>query len=135
MLQKEVADRICAEPDNSEYGRLSVMVQSMCEVQQLFDVSPNSFTPQPRVQSTIIKLTPGNRELPALLAPEMFKNIVRTAFSKRRKTIRNALKGMIEEELLTSIGIDPSSRPEVISVESYITLANKLYNFGNAGTV
>jgi 16S rRNA (adenine1518-N6/adenine1519-N6)-dimethyltransferase len=125
MLQKEVADRICAEHGSKEYGRLSVMVQSVCEAQTLFDVSPGSFTPQPKVESTVLKLTPVNNQYPKILVPEIFKNIVRTAFTKRRKTIRNALKGLIDEEMLLSVAIDPSTRPEMISVTSYIELANK----------
>ncbi|MGY8813979.1 MAG: 16S rRNA (adenine(1518)-N(6)/adenine(1519)-N(6))-dimethyltransferase RsmA [Gammaproteobacteria bacterium] len=126
MLQKEVADRICADAGSKTYGRLSVMVQSVCETQKLFDVSPGSFTPQPKVESTVLKLSPEINKYPKILKPDIFKLIVRSAFSKRRKTIRNALKGIIGEELLLSVAIDPSSRPETISVESFITLANKL---------
>jgi 16S rRNA (adenine1518-N6/adenine1519-N6)-dimethyltransferase len=126
MMQKEVAVRICSRPGNKEYGRLSVMVQSVCEVQQLFDVSPGSFTPQPKVDSTVIKLVPGSHLHGVLYSPDNLKIIVRAAFSKRRKTLRNALKGLIDEQGMTSTGIDPSSRPEEISVDSYIRLANNL---------
>jgi 16S rRNA (adenine1518-N6/adenine1519-N6)-dimethyltransferase len=126
MLQKEVADRICADAGSKTYGRLSVMVQSVCETQKLFDVSPGSFTPQPKVESTVLKLSPEINKYPQILIPDIFKLIVRTAFSKRRKTIRNALKGIINEELLLSVAIDPFCRPETISVASYITLANKM---------
>ena len=124
MLQKEVADRICAAPGTKEYGRLTIMVQSVCIVQQLFNVSPGSFTPQPKVDSSVIKLSPRSDVELKIYDPLLFKNIVRAAFSKRRKTIRNALKGIVEERHLAAIGILPTTRPEQISVESFVSLAN-----------
>ena len=126
MLQKEVADRICAAPGTKVYGRLTIMVQSVCTVQQLFNVSPGSFTPQPKVDSSVIKLSPRSDVELKIYNPLLFKNIVRAAFSKRRKTIRNALKSIVEERHLTAIGILPTTRPEQIPVESFVSLANQL---------
>ena len=124
MLQKEVADRICATPGSREYGRLTIMVQSVCEVQQLFNVGPGSFTPQPKVESSVIKLLPRSKGNLNISDPQLLKNIVRAAFSKRRKTIRNALKGLVKESDILAIGIVPETRPEQISVESFVNLAN-----------
>ena len=126
MVQKEVAKRICAAPGDKEYGRLSIMVQSMCKVQQLFDVNPRAFSPQPKVDSAFLKITPGNSQHTNLLSVEVFRVIVRAAFSKRRKTIRNACKGFINEKQFLAVGIDPSSRPEEISVGSFIELTNNI---------
>ena len=123
MVQKEVADRITADSGSRDYGRLSVMVQSVCWAESLFDVPPDSFTPPPRVDSSVIKLIPENKIGNDLHTRQAFGNIVRAAFSKRRKTIRNALKGLVGEEELASCDIDPGIRPEQVTVELYIKLA------------
>lgn len=128
MLQKEVADRICAEPDTSEYGRLSIMVQSVCRVQWLLDVSADSFRPPPKVESAVIKLYPDNSTAHPIENRQLFNDLVRTAFSKRRKTIRNALKTIVPEQILSDVGISPSARPEVIPVQLYIDLANAVHH-------
>lgn len=130
MLQREVAERICASPGTKDYGRLSIMVQCMCNAFSLFNVQPEAFTPRPRVNSTVIRLVPANN--PALMpdSVDTFKQIVRQSFSKRRKTIRNALKGIVDDEILIASDIDPSTRPETIGVEAYIRLSNNLYNSG-----
>ncbi len=128
MLQKEVAERICASPGNKDYGRLSIMVQCMCNAYSLFDVQPEAFTPIPKVQSTIIKLVPANNPEFIPDSVDTFKRLVRQSFSKRRKTIRNALKGIVDDEILIASDIDPNTRPETIGVEGYIRLSNNLYN-------
>jgi len=128
MLQKEVADRICAEPGSRDYGRLSIMVQSQCHTEQLFDVDPGSFSPAPRVKSSVIRLTPASNPELKINDWKLFGDIVRTAFSKRRKTIRNALKNFLDEKEIVAAGIISSSRPEQLSVETYIRLANRLHH-------
>jgi 16S rRNA (adenine1518-N6/adenine1519-N6)-dimethyltransferase len=132
MLQKEVADRICGVPGSKNYGRLSIMVQSMCHVSRLFDVEPQAFTPPPKVRSTIIRLTPLDKQLINPDAYETFKHLVRQAFSKRRKTMRNALKGIVDDDTLQASCIEPDARPETIDVDTYIRLSNNLYNSGSA---
>ncbi|MEX2353757.1 MAG: 16S rRNA (adenine(1518)-N(6)/adenine(1519)-N(6))-dimethyltransferase RsmA, partial [Gammaproteobacteria bacterium] len=129
MLQKEVADRICANPGASDYGRLSIMVQSVCRVQHLFDVSAASFTPPPKVESSIIRLSPANDLATTISDYQLFSIIVRTAFSKRRKTIRNALKNLATEEMIVAAGVSPDSRPEQLSVQTYADLANIIHQY------
>ncbi len=127
MLQKEVADRICAEPGSGDYGRLSIMVQSQCRVEWLLNVSADSFDPPPRVESAVIRLYPQIHPEAEVRDRKLFNDLVRIAFSKRRKTIRNALKTEVSEQLLAEAGINPSVRPEQVPVETYIRLANSVY--------
>jgi 16S rRNA (adenine1518-N6/adenine1519-N6)-dimethyltransferase len=124
MLQKEVVDRICADPDTREYGRLSIMVQSACSVERLIDVGTGSFTPAPKVRSSVIRVLPLHNPDITIHDRALFGNIVRTAFSKRRKTMHNALKTILDDHELEAAGISPASRPEQIPVAAYIQLAN-----------
>lgn len=126
MLQKEVGDRICAGPGSRDYGRLSVMIQAACTPRRLFDVDASCFTPPPKVTSTVLELAPGSGLVTTIDDHALFARLVRTAFSRRRKTIRNALKPLAPENLLNAAGIDPTSRPEQVSVEAYAGLANAL---------
>lgn len=127
MLQKEVAERICAGPGSHEYGRLSIMLQSMCVATRLFTVRPGSFTPVPKVESAVIRLVPRGPTETTINDRVLFSRLVRTAFSYRRKTMRNALKGHATETELIEAGIDPGSRPEVIAVDTFALLANILH--------
>jgi 16S rRNA (adenine1518-N6/adenine1519-N6)-dimethyltransferase len=124
MLQKEVVDRMAAEPDTADYGRLSVMLQARFRVLKLFNVPPGAFNPPPKVDSAIVRLIP----LPADAIPyqdgQRFAEIVGRAFGQRRKTLRNTLKGMIEPEVFELLGIDPQRRGETLSVEEFSRLAN-----------
>ena len=127
MLQKEVVERLNAQRGTSAYGRLSVMVQYRCQVDYLLDVPPTAFFPVPAVDSAVVKLTPF-KEIPHKASCEKtLEHIVRTAFSMRRKTIRNNVKKILSTEDLDNASIDPSERPEQISVESYVKLSNILY--------
>lgn len=128
MLQKEVADRICAEPGTHDYGRLTIMVQSICKVEQLFDVSAGSFNPPPKVKSSVIKLTQADNAGIKIDDRDIFSRIVRTAFSKRRKTIRNALKEFVNEQEIIVSGALPTARPEELSIEIFARLANTIYH-------
>ncbi len=124
MLQKEVVDRLCAEPGTSAYGRLGVMIQYQCKAEYLFTVKPGAFHPIPKVDSAIVRLTPYS-ELPCVADDiEQLANLVRTAFAQRRKTIRNNLKGVLTAEQIESIDIDPGIRPEKLSVEQFVKLSN-----------
>ena len=125
MLQKEVVDRLAANPGNKNYGRLTVMIQYYCEVEPLFTVGPGAFNPPPKVESAIVRLTPKQQLLP-LNNHEDFYKLVRQAFSQRRKTLRNTLKGMITDDVFRQLDIDPSARAETLALESYVRLANTL---------
>lgn len=126
MLQKEVVDRIAAAPREKNYGRLSIMVQYYCQVSSLFIVKPGCFHPVPKVDSAVIRLVP-YKELPHPAKDvKRLENIVRQAFSQRRKTLRNTLKGVISSEQLEALGIDPSARPETLSVAEYVAISDAL---------
>jgi 16S rRNA (adenine1518-N6/adenine1519-N6)-dimethyltransferase len=124
MLQKEVVDRLAAAPGSRQYGRLSVMVQYRCRVSPLFTIGPGAFQPPPRVESAFVRLEP-YRELPVDIHDEaVLKTLVRQAFAQRRKTLRNALRGILEEEAIRSLGIDPSVRAEMLGLSEFAALAN-----------
>ncbi len=124
MLQKEVVDRLAAKPGDSAYGRLGIMTQYYCEVSSLFLVGPESFNPQPRVDSAIVKLRPYT-ELPHPAdCIGDFEAMVRSAFGQRRKTLRNNLKKLLPGEQIEALGIDPGLRPENLSLSDFVRLAN-----------
>lgn len=128
MLQREVVERIAAEPRTKAYGRLSVMLQAFCRTDLLFTIGPGSFTPAPKVESAFLRLTP-YRPLPYPVADTAtLTRLVAQAFSQRRKTLRNTLKGALPVGLLESQGIDPGQRAEEIPVEGFIRLANAAWN-------
>jgi len=126
MLQKEVVDRMAADPGSKTYGRLSVMLGCHFDIEALFDVEPEAFDPPPKVRSAIVRLVP--------LAPGSYEirdearlaEVVARAFGQRRKTLRNALHGVADEQALRSTGIDPGSRAEAISIADFVRLANTL---------
>lgn len=127
MLQKEVVQRLAAEPGGKDYGRLSIMAQYYCRVVPLFDVPPGCFFPPPKVMSAIVRLVP--RE-PSLVArnPALLSQLVNVAFQQRRKTLRNTLKSMAHEEQLRAAGLDPEARAETLAVDDFVRLANLLDN-------
>jgi 16S rRNA (adenine1518-N6/adenine1519-N6)-dimethyltransferase len=126
MLQKEVVDRICAAPGSKKYGRLSVMMQYFCATELLFDVPPESFDPAPKVMSAIVRLVP--HQQPPVEVNDMVKlnRIVVQAFSQRRKTLRNSLKKLIDEDVIISLNIDPTLRAEALSLSDFAKLSNVL---------
>ena len=121
MLQKEVIDRIAAAPGSGEYGRLTVMLAPWFEARHLFDVGPGAFTPAPRVWSAVARLTV--RREPAFALPRAFARTVSAAFSHRRKTLRNALRSLLDAEAIVAAGIDPGVRPETLSPAQFAALA------------
>ncbi len=123
MLQKEVVDRMAAEPCTKAYGRLSVMLQYHCEVDQLFNVPPEAFDPQPKVDSAMVRLIPYSTSPFDNVPVEQLEQIVASAFAMRRKTLTNNLKGIISVAELSDLGIDGGRRPEQISVAEYVQLA------------
>jgi 16S rRNA (adenine1518-N6/adenine1519-N6)-dimethyltransferase len=126
MLQKEVVDRMAAAPGSKVYGRLSVMLQARCRVTPLFKVPPGCFRPPPKVDSAVVRLEPRNPAEVGLSAPARFEQVVRAAFSQRRKTLRNALSGVCTPEQIEAVGIDAGARAEVVAVADYVALANAL---------
>jgi 16S rRNA (adenine1518-N6/adenine1519-N6)-dimethyltransferase len=126
MLQKEVVDRMAAGPGSKTYGRLSIMLGCYFEIDALFDVDRAAFDPSPDVTSAIVRLVP----LPAgrydVHDAEHLSRLVATAFSQRRKTVRNALRLVADEAMLESVGIDPGLRPEAIAIAEYVRLSNTL---------
>ena len=124
MLQKEVVDRMAARAGTSAYGRLSIMVQYHCRVDALFNVGPDAFDPPPRVDSSIVKLVP-HREFPYVARDyKNFAHLVKTAFSHRRKTLRNCLRDIVTDEAWESVHIDSQLRPEQLSLGDYVKLSN-----------
>ena len=124
MLQKEVVERMASQPGTSAYGRLGIMTQYYCKVQPLFLVDPSAFKPAPKVESAIVRLVP-HKVLPyPVESVERLQNVVRIAFTKRRKTLRNALSGIVAPEALEDLNIEASLRPENLSLEQYCLLSN-----------
>ena len=123
MLQKEVVDRMAAQPDSKDYGRLTVMLAPWVRVEPLFDIPPAAFRPPPRVMSTVVRLIPHSSPPFTIRNYAQFSRLVVAAFSQRRKTLRNALKSMLTTEQIHSIGIDSGLRAEVLPPESFAQLA------------
>ncbi|HAT30404.1 MAG TPA: 16S rRNA (adenine(1518)-N(6)/adenine(1519)-N(6))-dimethyltransferase [Janthinobacterium sp.] len=124
MLQKEVVERMVAEPGSKTYGRLSVMLQWRYKMALLFIVPPTAFDPPPRVESAIVRMIPLEERLPC--NQDNLEAVVMKAFSQRRKVIRNCLAGMFTEAQIVAAGIDPTMRPETVGLEQYVALANLL---------
>ena len=124
MLQKEVVDRLAAGPGTSDYGRLGIMAQYWCRVEPLFIVGPGAFNPPPKVDSAIVRLVPHDVLPFPTKDITILQNVVRQAFSMRRKTLRNTLKTMITVENIESLDIDASLRPERLSLEEYVKIAD-----------
>jgi 16S rRNA (adenine1518-N6/adenine1519-N6)-dimethyltransferase len=122
MLQKEVVERMVAEPGSKVYGRLSVMLQWLYHMELMFVVPPSAFDPPPQVDSAIVRMIP--RAQPLQVDGARLEAVVQKAFSQRRKVIRNCVAGMFTEAQLVAAGIDPQARPEAVGVEQYVALAN-----------
>ena len=126
MLQREVVDRMVADPGGGEYGRLSVMLQYRFDMERLFVVPPGAFNPAPKVDSAIVRLRP--RPAAALSARDevAFARLVAAAFGQRRKMLRNNLRDLVDEAGLVAAGIVPTARAETLAVADYVRLANSL---------
>lgn len=125
MLQKEVVERITAAPGSKTYGRLSVMLQYACATEYLFTVGPENFTPPPKVDSAIVRLTPYT-DKPAQARNESdLADTVRQSFSQKRKTLRNNLKGWLSDEDIAACGLLGSDRAEQLNVADFVALADR----------
>lgn len=123
MLQREVVERMAAGPGDAAYGRLTVMLAPWVSVERLFDVGPGAFQPPPRVWSSVVRLTV--RSQPAFPVSPGFAAVVAAAFAHRRKTLRNALKGLATAGQIERSGVDPSVRPETLPPEAFNTIAEQ----------
>ncbi|NEZ02836.1 16S rRNA (adenine(1518)-N(6)/adenine(1519)-N(6))-dimethyltransferase RsmA [Wenzhouxiangella sp. XN201] len=126
MLQKEVVDRLVAQPGSKQYGRLSVMAGFHCRMERLFSVPPEAFNPPPKVDSAIIRMRPKALDEAMLARLPALEKVVRHAFGQRRKTLRNALKGLLDEKQIESAGVDPKARAETLTLEQYLALTDQL---------
>jgi 16S rRNA (adenine1518-N6/adenine1519-N6)-dimethyltransferase len=124
MLQKEVVERMVAAPSTSEYGRLSVMLQYRFEMEWLLDVPAAAFKPAPKVESAVVRLTPFSHPPYPARDEDALGRIVSAAFSQRRKTLRNALRGYFEAEELERLGVDAGLRAQDLGVADFVRLAN-----------
>ncbi|MDR0440530.1 MAG: 16S rRNA (adenine(1518)-N(6)/adenine(1519)-N(6))-dimethyltransferase RsmA [Candidatus Accumulibacter sp.] len=124
MLQKEVVERLVAEPDTAAYGRLSVMLQYRFSMERLFDVPPQAFDPAPKVDSALLRLVPRPCEELAAQDEARFAALVAAAFAQRRKMLRNTLKGIVDDALFAQLGILPAARAEALSVADFVRLSN-----------
>ncbi len=124
MLQKEVVDRMAASPGGKDYGRLSVMLQWGAKVEKLFNVAPGAFRPPPKVDSSVVRLTPHEKPPVEVHDPQRFAQIVKAAFSQRRKVLRNTLKGVVMPETMERLGINPGRRAETLTLLEFAVLAN-----------
>jgi 16S rRNA (adenine1518-N6/adenine1519-N6)-dimethyltransferase len=123
MFQKEVAQRVAAKEGSKTYGVLSVLIQAFFEVTYLFDVAEDCFNPPPKVKSGVIRLLP-RKEPPAMQSEKAFTLLVKTAFNQRRKTLRNAVKGLFSVDQLQNPIFD--QRAEQLSVEDFAQLSFKM---------
>ena len=126
MLQKEVVDRMVAEPSTPEYGRLSVMLQYRFYMEKLLDVPPDSFRPSPKVDSAIVRLIPESRDRIVVNDEVIFGEVVKSAFGQRRKTLRNTLRAYFLEEDFEALGIDAQLRAENLSWLMFAQIANTI---------
>jgi len=126
MLQKEVVDRMAAAPGSKAYGRLGIMLGCHLNIESLFDVDRSAFDPPPQVTSAVVRLDPLPPGAFSIEDDVLLSKIVTSAFMKRRKTIRNSLKDIVEVSDLDAVGIDAGLRPEQISISKYVQLSNHL---------
>jgi len=124
MLQREVVARMAARPSTAEYGRLSVMLQYRFEIAKLFEVRPGAFHPVPKVDSAVVRLVPRPARALGATSEDVLREVVTAAFTKRRKTLRNALAAVADPGILAALGIDPGLRPENLGVDDYVRIAN-----------
>lgn len=124
MLQKEVVERMVAAPGDSDYSRLSVMLQYRFEMEKLLDVPASAFDPVPKVDSAVVRLMP-LRPRPCVAHDEaLFAKLVVAAFSQRRKTLRNSLKKYMPDAAFDALGIAPTARAQELSVAQFVALAD-----------
>ncbi len=125
MLQREVVQRLAAEPGGKSWGKLGVMAQYHCRVDALFDVPPGAFNPPPKVVSAIVRLQP-RQQAPDPEREKRLRQVVSAAFSQRRKTLRNTLRDLVDVQQLEQLGISPTARAETLTLEQFLAIADTL---------
>jgi 16S rRNA (adenine1518-N6/adenine1519-N6)-dimethyltransferase len=130
MLQREVVDRMVAEPGSSEYSRLSVMLQYRYQIYKLFDVAPEAFDPPPRVTSAIVRMIPKGAERLRAQDDKLFATVVQRAFSQRRKMLRGVLGEWTTLIPWEKLGVLPTWRAEQVSVTGFVGIADALFGAG-----
>jgi len=126
MLQKEVVERMLASPSCADYGRLSVMLQYRYEMELVLAVPPQAFWPPPKVDSAVVRMMPAPGRCGLVEDETLLERVVAQAFGQRRKTLRNNLKGLLEDHEYALLGIDATQRAENLTVEQYVALVNHL---------
>jgi len=131
MLQKEVVERITAAPGNSERGFLTVLIEAFFESKKLFDVSPNAFSPAPKVWSAVVKLIPKADSFEDFETEKLFREIISAGFAQKRKTISNNLKNYLKDKnetdkVLTNSEIEQSRRAETLSIEEWKRIVSEI---------
>ena len=126
MLQREVVQRMAASPGSKAWGRLSIMCQLHCQVAALFDVPPSAFSPRPKVHSSVVRLLPRKQAPVTIGSEQAFDQVVKQAFAQRRKTLRNSLRGLLDDTAIHAAGIDPGLRPESVDLEGFAALSRQL---------
>ena len=124
MLQKEVVERMIAASGSKTYGRLTVALAARCRIEKLFTIRPGAFTPPPRVDSALARIIPDATLAAGIVDQAAFDCIVTAAFSMRRKRLANALRAHLTEAQIEAAGVDPGVRPENVTPDGYVRLAN-----------
>ena len=124
MVQKEVAERITAQPSNKTFGRLSVILQYSFDTELLFEIPPEAFSPQPKITSAFIRLVRKKRVSPKVINKDSFEKIVKVAFSQKRKTIKNNFKNILFDKDFFNLEISPKIRSEALTIDQFIKLEN-----------
>ncbi len=125
MLQLEVVQRLASEPGSKRWGRLGVMAQYHCRVDALFEVPPAAFSPPPRVQSAVVRLTP-RAQTPSPVDTQSLSRVVQAAFSQRRKTLRNSLRELADATVLEAAGINPGARAETLTLDDFVQITRRI---------
>ncbi len=128
MLQKEVVERMTAQPSTHDYGRLTVMLQYRFVMESLFDVPPTAFDPPPKVESAIVRMLPRPASEMGAHNITTFAHVVSSAFAQRRKTLRNTLAGLLNPNDFAALALDSQRRAETLSVAEFVNIANYLTN-------
>lgn len=126
MLQKEVIERMAAEPGSKAFGRLTVMIQQACKVTPVLEVPPEAFSPAPKVDSAVVRLEPYAESPWPVKDRAMLNHVCHTAFHQRRKTMRNNMKELMTTDELEQLDINPTVRPETLAVADLVRMANYL---------
>lgn len=130
MLQREVIDRMVAEPGSGDYGRLSIMLQVRYRMEKLFDVPPEAFDPPPKVMSSVVRMVPLPADRPRPLSEDAFAAVVARAFAQRRKMLRRVLADWADDIDWPALGVEPTDRAEVVSPAQFIALSDQLVRAG-----